>query len=188
MIQNELTHYGVLGMKWGVRRAQKKEYGMSKRQLNKAIKKSDGENVRKLTKEYSSELSNNAQLRKLGEQSTKVAKALMKSEEEDFRRNPDGKPSSKTHKLYEQHHELDQKMRKIETEIGKKYVDRFNDARLKDIDYSRTVDKGREMLKTYNKNYTVWNDGTIRSNTGFGRGNFIYSDYDAEYIRPHNMN
>ena len=200
MQQYELTHHGVKGMKWGVRRyqnpdgsltpaGQKRYYGMSKRQLKRRINTSNDENLSKVTKEWSAEIRSNSTYRKLGEQSTEVAKAIRKSEKEDFLRDPDGDISDKTMKLYEKHYELDEKMREIEVSVGKKYIQQFNDARLKDIAYPGTIEKGREMLETYGKNYTVWGDGTIRSGFGFGRNNYVYDDKleNLKYIRPRNM-
>ena len=82
--------------------------------------------------------------------------------------------------------DTNKEMTKIEIDIGNKYVQKFNDARLKDIAYSGTVEKGRKMLETYGKNYTVWNDGTIRSGNGLGIKSMIY-DYDNRYIRSNNL-
>ena len=186
IVNGELYHYGVKGMKWGVRRAQKKEYGLSKRQLKKQIKNSSDDNIKKVTKEWSSELLGNSRYAKLGKQSNEVAKALLKSEERDYRNNTDDDISKRTKDLYKKHSQIDKEMTKIEIDIGNKYVQKFNDARLKDIAYSGTVEKGRKMLETYGKNYTVWNDGTIRSGNGLGIKSMIY-DYDNRYIRPNNL-
>ena len=97
---NELYHYGVQGMRWGVRRYQKKEYGLSKRQLRKRIKNSGDDNVEKVTKEWSSALLGDARYSKLGQQSNKIAKEIIKSEEQDYRNNPGGKLSKRTEDLF----------------------------------------------------------------------------------------
>lgn len=182
----ELMHYGVRGMKWGVRRAQKKEYGLSKRQLRKRIKNSRDDNVEKVIEEWSSTLHGNARYAKLGKQSNKIAKEFMESQERDYRNNLDGRLSKRTEDLYKKFSQIDNEMTKIEIDIGNKYVQKFNDARLKDIGYSGNLEKGRKMLKAFNKNYTVWKDGTIRSGSGMGRNDMIY-DYDNDYIRPYNL-
>lgn len=68
----------------------------------------------------------------------------------------------KTNELYKQFIDASNKLEKIEYEIGKKYIDKFNGARLKDINYQGSVEKGKAMLESYGKNYRVTPDGIIR--------------------------
>ena len=67
-------------------------------------------------------------------------------------------------------------MTKIEIDVGKKYVDKLNEARLKDIKYSGSIEKGKEMLNEYGKSYVMRKDG------------YIYGAYlEDDYIRPWNL-
>lgn len=69
-MDNELYHYGVLGMKWGVRRSRSKRSYISKKKRKKAAStknmSADAKEVARLKKKSVSQMSN-AELRKYNE-------------------------------------------------------------------------------------------------------------------------
>lgn len=65
-MDNELYHYGVLGMKWGVRRDRSRSSGSSRRKKSRLNLSDDARTAEKLKKKKLGEMSN-AELRKLNE-------------------------------------------------------------------------------------------------------------------------
>lgn len=158
IIQNgELCHYGVKGMKWGVRKAQKKEYGLSRGQLKRRIKdaktnyrrndnplhtfgNTTGKNWATVDSARRKAMADDTETKDL---KSKRDSAYKKAEAYD--RKGDYDNSNKYQDIGDTYAD---KLRTREKEIGKQYANAYADALLKDIGYS-DVNKGRKMLKAY---------------------------------------
>ena len=156
MAEDELYHYGVKGMKWGVRK-DKQKYGMSKREVKRAIKTAKrnyrknedpyhvfngttGKNWANVRSKHRSAVENDDTIKELRDKRDSMYK---KAEQADH------KGHVKLAETYQNLGDWNQRdMDRRKSEIGKTFVDEYNDALLKDIGYSDTK-KGREMLKAY---------------------------------------
>lgn len=133
---DEIYHFGILGMHWGHRSSKKNtatkvktNYGVSKNQVKKGIEKSKDIEVGKVKSQYQNEL--HSQFKSAGKDIDRAQRSA------------------------------------IARQVGKKYVDKFNDALLKDINQSH-IENGKQMLKDYKLDFKVDKDYGVVRKTNLG--------------------
>lgn len=139
---NELTHYGVKGMKWGVRRARKRA---AKENVSGRSKYSTGKSYDKVYSSYQKEKSGinkkyDSQYKKLVDDTARYNARYMAGQ-----KNP-----QERQRLAKENARLNSQYYKDTAALGRKYVDRFNKATLEDIGY-KDIDKGMQALNRLKK-------------------------------------
>lgn len=158
-----IQHYGVLGMRWGHRKSYKKEYGLSKHQLKKKIRKSEKKNRELINELAEKDLLNNKRFVTASERSTKIAKQINKY----YEKNPDSYNLPKhLIKKYSEQKKYSKIADSESKKIGEKYSNKYKQALLKDIGYDN-IEKGINMLKTYKINDDVY-DPILRAQDKLG--------------------
>lgn len=187
-MDNELYHYGIKGMKWGVRRYQnpdgslteagkKRQFKQERKQLKKDIQAARRVNQNKHQREVLQEMRNERR-NDLEYQVTRLKKNLADKDYEEASNSYSDEDSLKgaiSRELYRKTSKdsraasrayLDQKQKYYD-----KYIDKYTDARIKDMGFD-DVSKGREVLRKYNllnqndnmASWRLWLDTSFDSN------------------------
>lgn len=182
VINNELYHHGIKGQKWGVRRFQnpdgtRTEAG-KKRYIKNQIKNLYGKdsirnfnNRKNLEKEMNDEVYSNKtyqSLQKKNESDVKELDKLYNDKNYDEKYGNDPVFTKKVNDLSNKIHKNESEMFNIETNIGKKYVDKFNNALLSDIGIKESDrDTWKKALEKTGNDYIVFNRNIVRRNNKY---------------------
>lgn len=142
MYNNELYHYGVRGMKWGVRRARK---AAAKEGVSSRSRLSTGKNYDAVYNEVSKE--KEALNKKFKPQYDKLIDDTVNY---NNRARAGVIDQRERNRLASENQRINKAYYKESKKIIDKYVDRFNEATLKDIGY-KDIEKGKEYLKRKDK-------------------------------------
>lgn len=148
---DELYHYGVLGMKWGIRKARKRaaKEGVTGRSVN-----STGKNYDETVKSYRNQY--DTVMKTQGKQANKSWNRYTKAKnkfDKEFNRSADSgdstklvKAEKKLNKAERANNKTTKSYEKTLSDLDKSFVKDLNTAVLKDIDYKK-VEKGVKYLE-----------------------------------------
>lgn len=156
---NELKHYGIPGMEWGVRRYQNKDGSLTKAGIERYGTKSNYEKVQRAKKKASPENLDKIRKRAISEANTQSDLAKYKKMVEDAKNPKQSTSGAESQETKTKKNSIDEKIKSMSDQELQTAVNRINNEKTlrqyyKDIN-QKQVSKGKKFVDYVAKNIVI---------------------------------
>ena len=156
---NELKHYGIPGMEWGVRRYQNKDGSLTKAGIERYGTKSNYEKVQRAKKKASPENLDKIRKRAISEANTQSDLAKYKKMVEDAKNPKQSTSGAESQETKTKKNSIDEKIKSMSDQELQTAVNRINNEKIlrqyyKDIN-QKQVSKGKKFVDYVTKNIVI---------------------------------